>query len=130
MKDDRTRIGNPIRSRSHFIDEQIANFMKGYFRNLLVAQACYVELVVEELTVVNVVEPIARDYCVPMTVGRGYASLDTRHKLAERFRDSGKYRMALVIVSDFDPEGEDLALLPRSLTDEFDIKDIVPVKAA
>lgn len=114
-----------------FIDEHVENLLTGYNRDLLVSQPYYIELVVEKLTVVNVVERIAIDYCVPMTVGRGYASLDARYKLAERFRKSGKDRLALVIVSDFDPEGEDLAaLLPRSLTDEFNVKDVFPVKAA
>jgi hypothetical protein len=114
-----------------FIDKQVSGFLNGYNRDLHSSQPCHVELIVEKLTVVNIVESVARNYCCPMTVGRGYASLDARFKLWQRYRHSMKDRLALVIVSDHDPEGEDLAaLLPRSMQDEFEVADVIAVKAA
>lgn len=114
-----------------FIDKQVNDFMAGYNRDLLVSQPCYVELVCEKLTVVNVIRPIAAEYCVPYTVGRGYGSVDSRRKLFERFQRSGKDRLVLVVLSDHDPEGEDIArLTPRSMRDEFGVTDVVAVRAA
>jgi hypothetical protein len=69
------------------------------------------------------------EYCIPYTLGRGYCSLDPRHKMAERFRKSGKDKLILLFLNDFDPEGEDI---PHSFTlsmrDDFDILNIVAKK--
>lgn len=53
-------------------------------------------------------EQVAGRYGITMTSGRGYASLPPRIKLKDRFEASGKNKLVLLIVSDFDPEGEDM----------------------
>jgi 5S rRNA maturation endonuclease (ribonuclease M5) len=66
-------------------------------------------------------------------IGRGYASLDARYKLVERFRASGKERLVLLILSDFDPDGEEIAhSFARSLRDDFGLNenDIEPIRVA
>src|SRR5262249_10643681 len=58
-------------------------------------------------------------------------SLDPRRRLAERFRNSGKQKLILLFLNDFDPEGEDIpSSFSRSLIDDFGISKarIVPVK--
>ena len=70
-------------------------------------------------------------YCIPYTLGRGYANLPVRHKMAERYRKSGKDRLIILIVSDHDPDGEEIAhSFARSMRDDFDIEEIEPIKAA
>ncbi len=51
--------------------------------------------------------------------------------MAERFKQSGKEKLILLALSDFDPEGEDIAhSFARSMRDDFKIREIVPVKVA
>lgn len=67
-----------------FASIETANLFHGYRRDLLQSQTDHVELIVEKLTVQNIIQPIANKYCVPMTVGRGYCSIDPRHDMAQR----------------------------------------------
>ncbi len=132
--DDETRpvqIWDVHASTAPFIRNQLDNFLKNYYRDLLQSQPNQIEIVSEKNTVANIVKPVAADYCVPMTTGRGYSSLPPRYKMAERFRESGKDKLIIIVVSDFDPEGEDIPhSFARSMRDDFDIKDIVAIKAA
>src|SRR5207244_13084840 len=72
------------------------------------------DLVAEKLSVSSIIRPVAADYCIPLTIGRGYSSLPPRHAMAERYRKSGKDKLVLIVASDFDPEGEDI---PHSFAD-------------
>ena len=66
-----------------------------------------------------------------MTSGRGYCSLEPRYQIAQRFGKSGKNKLVLLLLSDHDPDGEEIsASFARSLRDDFDIPDIVPVRVA
>ena len=66
-----------------------------------------------------------------LTIGRGYCSLRPRSDIAERFHKSGKDRLVLLMLSDFDPDGEEIAhSFARSLRDDFGIQRIEPIKVA
>jgi hypothetical protein len=81
--------------------------------------------------VAGILKPVAMKYCIPMTSGRGYCSLPPRYDMARRFRKSGKERLVVIIVSDFDPDGETIAeSFARSMRDDFAIKKIDAIKAA
>ncbi|QEL20467.1 ParB N-terminal domain-containing protein [Limnoglobus roseus] len=131
---DTTRPSTQWRSWGHaqaFVREATAKLLSGYARDPLQSQPAYVEVLVEKLTAETPVERAAAPYLVPYCVGRGYPSLDARYQLAERFRASGKRRFVLLVLSDFDPEGENIAeTLCASLRDEFDVPDITPFKVA
>ena len=114
-----------------YVSEASREFLLGYWRDLLQGQPRHVELVVEKMTARPIVEPVAAQYTVPMTIGRGYCSLPPRAAMAERYRNSGKDGFALLVVSDFDPDGESIAhSLARSLRDDFGIGQISPAKVA
>jgi hypothetical protein len=114
-----------------FIEQEIDAFLKGYYRNLLQSQPNHVEILGEKNTIQNIIRPVAEEFCLPMTLGRGYSSLPPRQKMAQRFRGSGKERLVLLILSDFDPEGEDIGhSFARSMRDDFSIREIVPIKVA
>src|SRR5262249_24316997 len=57
--------------------------------------------------------------------------LDARHKLAERFRSSGKENLIILFLSDFDPDGKEIAhSFARSMRDDFGIRNLHPVQVA
>ncbi len=113
-----------------FMREEINDFLKGYWRDYQQSQPNHLELLVEKNTLLPILRPVAMQYCIPITAGRGYCSLPPRHAMAERYWDSGKDTLVLFIVSDFDPDGETIAeSYARSMRDDFDV-DIHAVKVA
>jgi len=62
----------------------------------------------EKNTLYKIVERACSGYYVPFCIGRGFCSIPVWRDMAKRFRASGKDRMTLIIVSDFDPEGLEL----------------------
>jgi ParB-like chromosome segregation protein Spo0J len=114
-----------------FVREESGLFLQHYCRDLQRSQPAHIEVLAEKLTVRSIVETVCDNYCLPLTIGRGFASLPPRYKMAERFRKSGKDRFTLIIVSDADPEGECIAeSFARSMRDDFGITSINAVKAA
>ena len=114
---------------SPFMEREIKNFLKGYRRNLQQSQPCHIEVCLEKNTVKGVLEQVAGRYSIPVTTMRGYVSVPPRHAIAERFRKSGKDKLILLVFSDFDPDGEEIAhSLARSMRDDFDIENIHPIK--
>ncbi len=114
-----------------YVADELDVFLQTYRRDLLAGQPNHIELVAEKNTVAPVVMPIAQEYCIPMTIGRGYCSLPPRAAMADRYHRSGKEAFILLVVSDFDPDGEEIAhSLARSLRDDFGVDRIEPVKVA
>ena len=51
--------------------------------------------------------------------------------MVQRFKQSGKTQLRLLILSDFDPDGEEIAAsFPRSLRDDFGLPNVVAHKVA
>jgi hypothetical protein len=112
-----------------FIQKQLEGFLTGYFRDYQQSQPHHIEIVGEKNTVQSLIHPVAMEFCVPYTIGRGYASLQPRYDLWRRFKDSGKERLVLLMLSDFDPDGEEIAQsFARSMRDDFGVQDIFPLK--
>lgn len=132
--EDETRpvsIWNVFPSPQPFIQQQTNDLMKGYCRDLLVSQPDHIEMVIEKNTLSSILKPVASEFCIPMTSGRGFCSLRPRYDIDQRFRKSGKDRLVLIIVSDFDPDGEEISQsMARSMRDDFGVDNIYPVKAA
>jgi hypothetical protein len=119
------------REAGAFIRSELDGFLKGYYRDLVQSQPNQIEIVGEKNTIENLIQSVAMEYCIPYTIGRGYSCLDRRHRMKERFRQSGKEKLVVLILSDFDPEGEDIAhSFARSMRDDFGIENIVPIKVA
>jgi hypothetical protein len=114
-----------------FIKAQLGGLFRNYFRNLMQSQPCHIELVAEKNTLASIVEPVAAEYTIPVTIGRGYCSLPPRHAMAERYRKSGKDKLVLLLISDHDPDGESIAhSFARSMRDDLSIFNIHPIKVA
>jgi hypothetical protein len=120
-----------FRSPAPFIRREVDGFLKGYWRDLQAPQPCHVEIVGEKNTLAGIIRPVAEDYCIPFILGRGYSSLPPRHEMAQRFRTSGKERLILLVLSDQDPEGDDIPhSFARSMRDDFGIKAVDFIKVA
>ncbi|WP_197532423.1 ParB/RepB/Spo0J family partition protein [Symmachiella macrocystis] len=114
-----------------FIREQVDHLLKGYYRNLMQSQPHHIEIVAEKNTIKPILKPVAGDFTIPLTSGRGYCSLPPRYAMAKRFQRSGKAKLILLMVSDFDPDGEEIAQsFARSKRDDFGIEEIHPIKVA
>jgi hypothetical protein len=114
-----------------FVAQETERFLIGYTRNLMQGQKIHVEIMLEKNALRTVIETVAREYCIPCTTGRGFSSLSPRYDLALRFRQSGKSRLVLLMLTDFDPDGDEIAAsFARSLRDDFNIKNIHAVKVA
>jgi hypothetical protein len=129
---DETRPTSGLRfckDAAQFFDIESYRFLRGYRRDLLQSQSDHIELVIEKMTVGGIIEPIANKYCLPTTTGRGYCSIDPRYQIVQRYRRSGKDRLKLLIVSDFDPDGDEIAeSFARSIRDDFGIAGVMASK--
>jgi hypothetical protein len=107
-----------------FVRRECDGFLKDYWRGLLQSQPNWIELLVEKNTVANQLRSVAGKYTVPMTSGRGYSSLPPRKEMVDRFNDSGREKLVVIVVSDFDPEGQDIpGSFGVSLRDDFSIPE-------
>lgn len=114
-----------------FVSQQMGDLLKNYWRDLLQSQPNHVEIVGEKNTVDSILRTVAMEYCAPLTTGRGYCSLPPRWQMAQRYRKSGKTKLVLLLLSDFDPDGDEIAQsFARSMRDDFGIADIHPVRVA
>jgi len=114
-----------------FVQQETKRFLVGYSRNLMQGQTNHIEIMLEKNALRSVIETVASEYCIPCTTGRGFSSLSPRYDLALRFKQSGKARLVLLMLTDFDPDGEEIASsFARSLRDDFGIQNIHALKVA
>ena len=113
-----------------FIAGRLRDVFEDYYRDLLQSQDFHLEVVAEKLTAETPVRRACAEFTATYSIGRGYSSIDFRHNIAQRFRRSGKPYMKLLVLSDFDPEGENITeTLAASLRDEFGV-DLMAYKVA
>jgi hypothetical protein len=125
------QLAGGFQSLEQFVGQEVSNFLNGYTRELTIGQPDHIEIMLEKNALRSVVEAVARDYCIPVTTGRGFSSLSPRYELQQRFLKSGKSRLVLLMLTDFDPDGEMIASsFARSLRDDLGLVNIVAVKVA
>lgn len=122
---------NVFSSVEPFIKKQMSSFMSGYFRAYMQSQPHHLEIIGEKNTIEGIIRPVAMDFCIPYTIGRGYASIQPKHDLYLRYQSSHKNKLVLLMLSDHDPDGEEISQsFARSMRDDFGIKDLHPIKVA
>lgn len=125
------QIGAGFPSLERFIQQESENFLIGYSRNLMQGQPHHIEIMLEKNALRSVIEKVAREYCISVTTGRGFSSLSPRYELLSRYKRSGKKKLILLMLTDFDPDGEQIAAsFARSMRDDFGLRDILPIKVA
>ena len=61
--------------------------------------------------------------CVMVGERRGFSSIDALHDLYTRFEESEKHTLVVIVLSDHDPEGEEIPqVIGRTLRDDFDVR--------
>lgn len=114
-----------------FFNRELGRFLKGYRRNLQQSQPHHIEILGEKNTIDSTLKPIAGRYGIPLTIARGFSSLEPRVKMGERFKRSGKNKLFLLVLTDFDPSGEEIChSFARSLRDDLLIDNVQLVKVA
>ena len=125
------RLGGGFETLEQFVGQETENFLQDYSRNLMQGQSSHVEIVLEKNALRTVIESVGREYCIPVTTGRGFSSLSPRYEMVQRYRRSGKARLVLLMLTDFDPDGEEIAAsFARSLRDDFGLRAVHPIKVA
>jgi hypothetical protein len=113
-----------------FIQQDIARLFTGYWRKLMQSQPNHVELVCEKNTVYHMALRVTEQYHIPTSSGRGFNSIDPWHDLYERYLCSDKERLIVIVLSDYDPEGELIPIVGgRTLRDDFGVEDVEIIKA-
>jgi hypothetical protein len=107
-----------------FVRQEVGNLFGGYWRDLLQTQENHIEVVCEKNTVYHMVLRVTSKYQIPTSSGRGFNSIDPWHDLYERYLASGKEKLIVIVLSDFDPEGEMIPQVGgRTLRDDFNVDD-------
>jgi hypothetical protein len=132
--DDPTRpiiLGDPHSDVQSFVHRDLDYLFLGYRRDLQRSQPDHIEIVGEKLTIRSIIEPVAKQYTIPLTIGKGFSSTPPRKRMAERFHASGKARLVLLFLCDFDPDGDGIAgSFARSMRDDFGVGSIAATKVA
>jgi hypothetical protein len=111
--------------------DQVNGFLAYAQRNLMMTQPNHLELVVEKNTLRNLVEPIASDFGIPLSFGRGQASTPVLRDISRRYKESGKDGLIIIAASDLDPDGDSIARsIGQRLRDDFQHNNVKVVKAA
>jgi hypothetical protein len=88
-----------------FIEDSIDDLLKGYYRDLLQSQPNHFEILVEKNTVLGILKSVASEFTIPITSGRGNSSKSPIWQMVKRFIKSGKEKLVLILLSDFDSDG-------------------------
>src|SRR5690606_9284710 len=60
---------------------------------------------------------------IPMVSGRGFGSIDALLDIHQRYEASGKDKLVLIVLSDFDPEGERIPhVIGNCMLGDFDVR--------
>jgi hypothetical protein len=116
---------------AEFLRQEFRQFLKGYWRNRLQSQPHHVEIVAEKLTVQTILQKVALEFTMPLTITRGMSSLPPKKAIRDRYVLSQKDRLILLVVSDLDPAGDAIAEdLVKSFRRDFCIANIKAYKVA
>jgi len=117
-----SKVFSPFDNVQEFVEQERSNLFSGYWRNLLQSQANHVEVVCEKNTIYHMVLKVTEKYQLITSSGRGFNSIDPWHEMYERYRDSGRERLIVIILSDYDPEGEKIThVCGYTLRDDFGV---------
>jgi hypothetical protein len=106
-----------------FVQAQLDRFLTGYWRDLLQSQPHHVEILCEKNTVHQIILSVVAAYCLPLTSGRGFSDVGHYYDLFQRYQASQKDRLILLLVTDFDPEGEEIVQVAgRTMQRDFGVE--------
>jgi hypothetical protein len=110
--DDLTRpvdLNAAFTNSADFLRQEFRGFLKGYWRNRLQSQPYHIEIIAEKLTVQTILAEVAREFTMPLSISRGMNTLAPKKAVFDRYANSGKEGLKLLVVTDLDPAGETIA---------------------
>jgi hypothetical protein len=114
-----------------FYDQELDEFLVDYPRDLMQTQPDHIEIVFEKNTLENIVTPVAAEFGIRLTPGRGQCTTRPIYDIAKRYKDSGKEGLKLILMSDLDPDGDAIAhSIPQRLRDDHNIENIKAYRCA
>src|SRR5262249_41366322 len=132
--DDSTRpvtVWRVYQSLSSYYSRQMKDLLNGYWRDFMQSQTMHIEIVAEKKTLQGILPPLAMDFCIPITFGRGQCSTRPLYNIAQRYKAGGKDKLVIIAVSDLDPDGDAIAhSLGQRLRDDFAIEQTEVIKCA
>jgi hypothetical protein len=132
--DDETRpidLNEAYNNPAEFLRQELQNFLIGYWRNRQQSQPNHIEIVIEKLTVRTILSQVSSEYTLPVSTIRGMGTTVPKKKLVDRFRQSRKQRLTLLVVTDLDPAGDTIAEdLVKSFKRDYGIMNIEAFKVA
>jgi hypothetical protein len=121
---------SPFKDVRHFVRQEVSGLFSGYWRDLLQTQPNHVEVLCEKNTIYHMVLRVTENYQIPTSSGRGFNSIDPWFDLHSRYVASGKSGLIVIVLSDFDPEGEMIPQVGgRTLRDDFGTENFTIIKA-
>jgi hypothetical protein len=120
-----------FRNVRQFIRQEMRKLLRDYWRHLVQTQPAHIETACEKNTVYHMARKVARKYLIPISSGRGFNSVDPWHDLYVRYLRSGKQRLIVIVISDWDPEGEMIPQVCGRTLLEFGVpeSDLTIIKA-
>jgi hypothetical protein len=120
----------PFNNVREFVRQEVDKLFDGYWRDLLQSQPNHIEVVCEKNAIYHMVLRVTEKYQIPTSSGRGFNSIDPWYDLKQRYQQSGKDRLIVIVLSDYDPEGEMIPQVGgRTLRDDFGLEHFDIIKA-
>jgi hypothetical protein len=120
-----------FQSVADYYNAEVKGILNGYWRNLMQSQTNHFEIIAEKNTLHSLLHPVAANFCIPLTIGRGQCSTRPLYNIAQRFKRSGKMKLVILAISDLDPDGDAIAhSLGQRLRDDYNIPEVVVIKTA
>ncbi|MCK6467077.1 MAG: hypothetical protein L6Q53_02615 [Candidatus Brocadia sinica] len=126
--EDRTRVfhdNTGFSDKDQFVTQELDCFLSRYKRNLLQSQEKYPELWIEKDALSSIFTRVARWYCVPVVVCKGFSSISFQNDFRERLSVKQDKQPLVLYFGDFDPSGvEMLDAMKTTLSDELGVSGI------
>ena len=104
---------------------------EGLLADLQQSQPNHVEIVGEKNTIEGSIRDVAAEYCIPYTSAAATARSIRDTRCSSGYKASGKDKLIILVLSDFDPEGEDIPhSFARSMRDDFGVTTSSPRRSA
>jgi hypothetical protein len=109
-----------------YISCEIDGLFNYYSRDLAQSQPKYIEIWIEKDALSSIFTKAASEYCVPVTVCRGFSSVSFLNDFKDRLERYANGRQAMMLYfGDFDPSGvEMMESMKITLQDELGLTDI------
>jgi len=91
----------------NFKQYEVEDFLEGYRRDLLQSQSARPEIWVEKDALSRIIHEVARPYCIPVIVARGFSSMSFKNECRNRVvrNANNKQRTVILYFGDLDPSG-------------------------